>query len=225
MGFLLSCRVPCTPVQWVPMRRSRLREDVQVPQPGRHRADPDDFVERAPATGVRLWIARALLWFGRVVLVLWPVGYVAARINKSLWLERPVAAEPWIVDAMMTLSVIIAAGLPLLVLPFGSGATSRVEGSRLVLETVLGRRSVDRHTARIRTAYVPGRGRGAFFSLVSDNRKRWFIQVDSQFWAQLPQSWRGAVVGLAVLVGWFLGPFWLIWALLGWLPFREHPPI
>lgn len=66
------------------MQGPRLREDVQVPQPGRHRADPEDFVEKAPATGVRLWIARALLWFGRVVLVLWPAGYATARINKDL---------------------------------------------------------------------------------------------------------------------------------------------
>lgn len=141
---------------------------------------PDGFIDQA-----RRWIARGLLWGGRLMLIAVPAAIIACRWSKPLWVNAPLDAglsTNWLPTTTMILLLVFSLLAPVLVLPVASAALTSTSDGWLTAQTVLGSRKIYLPNASVHLVYVPGRGWGMRLILLRD-KKRILAVAGSELWA------------------------------------------
>ncbi|MGW8566521.1 hypothetical protein [Isoptericola sp. NPDC055881] len=135
--------------------------------------------------GVRYLVARGLVVAGRVLPVLAVVSAVAARATRDTWLgaapDASGSSSAWLPQVATLLVALTVAALPWLALPVVSSALARIEDDTLTATTVLGRREVGLHGARLWRARVPGEQWGTQVVVVR-GRPGLLVVTGSELW-------------------------------------------
>ena len=99
-----------------------------------------------------------------------------ARLSRASWESAATddggVPSHWVPQTTLLVAFVFALFAPSVLLPVGSLRAARERGSRLEIQTVLGRRGLDLDNARATRVLIPGRGQNLDVLVVRDVRWR-----------------------------------------------------